>query len=433
MQSNSPVEDIITIDGDVYEPANGILKQLHVSVLATGAYEGHEAAVLPSLVRNGDRVLEFGAGIGFIARRLAKLTDPSGILCCEPNPAAAQTAKAGFERENLPIALRQTLVVGTEEEKVTAHLKVDDDNFLGSRATTDPSDADSAASVTLKSLLEEWQPDVLVVDIEGGEANLFQQSDLSQVRCILLELHPEVLGVEGCREVIMELRRRGYEVDPASISQQVVAFVRPEKGDDSLTKRQPAYVRSVVQALRSAASLYAGEQENAKHHLSESCEGAPQSPFLALQRALMMDSKSDETIEKLTFLSKKFEVSRPSTQHLAVSHLFRQDPLLAINVLKEGPMPHGGYEQILLSRAYAILGSLEVALEHAQNAVRAVPQFANAYEALASVHLQRRDGVAAADALATARRLNPDLPDLDRLTLALQALSAQNEHSSHHS
>jgi hypothetical protein len=54
----------------------------------------------------------------------------------------------------------------------------------------------------------------LVVDIEGGEADLFRSADLRSVRSILIELYPEIIGEAATAGVIESLRAAGFGADP---------------------------------------------------------------------------------------------------------------------------------------------------------------------------------------------------------------------------
>ena len=58
-------------------------------------------------------------------------------------------------------------------------------------------------------LLDSLKPTVIVCDIEGGEDGLFDATDLSSVRHIVIELHPKSYGEEGAARVLSVLAARG--------------------------------------------------------------------------------------------------------------------------------------------------------------------------------------------------------------------------------
>ncbi|MEN9833670.1 MAG: hypothetical protein RL753_824, partial [Bacteroidota bacterium] len=69
-------------------------------------------------------------------------------------------------------------------------------------------------------------PDVLVVDIEGGEAVL--RSQLAQIpqhtQHLILEFHPHLYGSDGVHEIIETLSREGFK--EAAVSGLCTRFSR---------------------------------------------------------------------------------------------------------------------------------------------------------------------------------------------------------------
>jgi hypothetical protein len=57
------------------------------SRLASGGYEGHEARAALMRLRAGQRVLELGSGIGFIACLCARVAGAENVATVEANPA----------------------------------------------------------------------------------------------------------------------------------------------------------------------------------------------------------------------------------------------------------------------------------------------------------------------------------------------------------
>jgi nucleoside-diphosphate-sugar epimerase len=55
------------------------------------------------------------------------------------------------------------------------------------------------------------QPDVLIMDIEGAEADFLRHADLSGLRAIVIELHPDVYGQPVLRECKTILLEAGFQ------------------------------------------------------------------------------------------------------------------------------------------------------------------------------------------------------------------------------
>ena len=56
-----------------------------------GRFETEEASQIPAIVRPGDRVLEIGAGIGFISTLLARERRVARVIAVEANPDLSPT------------------------------------------------------------------------------------------------------------------------------------------------------------------------------------------------------------------------------------------------------------------------------------------------------------------------------------------------------
>ena len=62
--------------------------------------------------------------------------------------------------------------------------------------------------------IEELVPNVLIVDIQGGELDLFEGAvSLGSIDRIALELHPQIYGSSGVLGVFRALCRLGFAYD----------------------------------------------------------------------------------------------------------------------------------------------------------------------------------------------------------------------------
>jgi hypothetical protein len=60
-----------------------------------------------------------------------------------------------------------------------------------------------------------FRPTFLVVDIEGGEFDLFRYADIAGVRKLAVELHERVIGRDKTDIVRQRIREAGFRVDEA--------------------------------------------------------------------------------------------------------------------------------------------------------------------------------------------------------------------------
>jgi hypothetical protein len=78
------------------------------------------------------------------------------------------------------------------------------------------------------SALAAIRPSVLVVDIEGGERELFRAvDDLRGVRAICMEIHSWIIGEDGVQELRDRLESAGFVRDVELSSERVWLLSRP--------------------------------------------------------------------------------------------------------------------------------------------------------------------------------------------------------------
>jgi FkbM family methyltransferase len=193
-------------------------------LLCLGRYETKELAGLVGVIRPGDAVLELGAGLGFISAFIARALAPRRVVAVEADPVVAAFARRNHALNGVAVELRQGLVARQAGE-VVLHRQP---GFWGHSTTWHPDSQDSVALPALgfADLLAEVGPDVLVMDVEGGEATLFDGMDLSGVRAISLEVHRRLTGLAGIRDLFMTLGGAGFAYEPTWSEGPIVVFHR---------------------------------------------------------------------------------------------------------------------------------------------------------------------------------------------------------------
>jgi hypothetical protein len=63
---------------------------------------------------------------------------------------------------------------------------------------------------SLSRMIEESKATAIVCDIEGGEAEVFQNVDFGNVKYILMELHTHRVGGNGILKVFESMNRHGF-------------------------------------------------------------------------------------------------------------------------------------------------------------------------------------------------------------------------------
>lgn len=176
-----------------------------------GEYGEHEIALLRSLLKPGDTVLDIGANLGALTLPLAKHVGPTGkVLAFEPQPRAYRRLVATLELNNCANAWAINHAVGATPG--VAQIPVPDEFThgnhgglaLGGDGPSAPVQVDTIDALGLDALT------LLKADVEGMELDVLQGAEATIDR-----LHP-MLYVESDRmekreALIRWLQGKGYQ------------------------------------------------------------------------------------------------------------------------------------------------------------------------------------------------------------------------------
>lgn len=209
---------MIPADPAVITPA------IREAILA-GRFEAEESSQIPSIVRPGDRVLEIGAGIGFISTLISRQRRVARVIAVEANPHLIDYM-ARLHALNRVRKVRRVNAVLTNEDRASATFYLRRDFWMGSLAA-EPNPYVGTVEVptmNLDGLLRDEAIDLIVCDVEGAETVLFHGADLSGVDRIFLEMHDHVTGLSGVRGLFATLAGHGFVYDPRHSLGSVVLF-----------------------------------------------------------------------------------------------------------------------------------------------------------------------------------------------------------------
>ncbi|MEY4550041.1 MAG: hypothetical protein RL685_6236 [Pseudomonadota bacterium] len=178
------------------------------ATLYSGAYEEREYEVLSALLGSSDRVLELGSGLGFITVVCARRCGSQSVTSVEANPHLLSTLRTTF----LCNGVSPQLVSGVVSARGEAQTLFVSENFWSSSTHDRGGQPTQVPGVAFESLLEQYQPTVLVIDIEGGEMALTTTTIAASVRAIVIELHAAVTGAEGAGQVRAWLAQQGFQI-----------------------------------------------------------------------------------------------------------------------------------------------------------------------------------------------------------------------------
>lgn len=191
------------------------------AALRAETYERKECQAVQPVVQKGDRVLELGGGIGYVSTLMAKRCQAGRVVSYEANPALIPHIRRMHAANGADqVELRHAILSPAESPPVPFHLRR---NILASSLGGPLDGVLQTVPVTchaVAAVLAEVQHDVLVCDIEGGEADLLPAGDWSRLRAAVIELHPQWIGGHGVQAVFDAMQRSGLTYYPPRLRGQ---------------------------------------------------------------------------------------------------------------------------------------------------------------------------------------------------------------------
>ena len=176
-----------------------------------GGYESKECQLLSETLESDDRVLELGAGLGFIGAFCCRRLGGSARVCCvEANPGLKLLAQETFSLNNVqPVFVSGAVAAHDGQQRLRVP-----DNFCSASTVCDRKGARELVvpTVSLQSLLDDFRPTFLIVDIEGAECDLLRHP-LPGVQKVCVEIHPHITGDVAINDMIASLHSQNFIVD----------------------------------------------------------------------------------------------------------------------------------------------------------------------------------------------------------------------------
>lgn len=203
------------------------LAGLHPEVRAAivdGGYEAPEMHALATALRPGDTVLELGTGLGLISTLCAQRIGSQRVHTFEANPALEPRIRETWALNGVA----PTLTVAMLGEQAGEHDFHVHDAFWASSAH----DAEGAVRtlrvpvLPLNEAIRRIDPSVLVMDIEGGEAELLRFADLHRIERIVAEFHERMLGRAAIDTMMTRLYGQGFRIVRAASTWEVALLER---------------------------------------------------------------------------------------------------------------------------------------------------------------------------------------------------------------
>ena len=214
-------------------PSSRFVHKRRAQRINAGRYERQEIRGALRVVREGDVVLEVGAGIGLVGAVIAAKAKPAQVVSFEANPHLMPVIRSLYNLNGLNrrISVSNGVLVCTRDGPTTLPFYLRS-SYLGSSLSEQGAgrtrERVDVPTVNFSDVLAKFQPAALVMDIEGGEQAFLRDADLSGFRAVVMEFHPKAYGIAGMHECKALLRNAGFRrIDEVS-TKTVWACIRPE-------------------------------------------------------------------------------------------------------------------------------------------------------------------------------------------------------------
>lgn len=191
--------------------------------LGNGTYEEDEARGADRCVRPGFRVLELGAGIGYVTTICAQRAGPENVLSVEANPALLPVIEGNLRRNGVPgVTVIHAAVTGPVPPDATGHLGLTG-GYTGS-SLKEGGRGLEVPLVSVHELIRVQKPHVVLMDIEGAEADLFSRPWNCPLRFCVMELHPKKYPPSTIKKIFDFMSAMDMSYDPITSRGKIVGF-----------------------------------------------------------------------------------------------------------------------------------------------------------------------------------------------------------------
>lgn len=196
------------LDGIRISCDSSMMDHLVARDIIRGGYEEAERQLARKAIREGDYILEIGAGVGAVGILCCKQAGAGRVTSYEANPYLEPVIRHNFSLNGLKpnlilkaVSARGGPITFFRSNNIVSS-SVFDRALNGEEMTVD--------SVSINQALVHSRAQVIVMDVEGAEVELLTAADLSSVREIIVEIHPHIVGEEAIEGMARNLCNQGF-------------------------------------------------------------------------------------------------------------------------------------------------------------------------------------------------------------------------------
>lgn len=202
--------DIVSISG-VKIPIAPDLPRGPLEALYGGYYEKSELNIVKEILKPSDRVMEIGTGLGLLSTYCAQKIGSDRVFTYEANSALEPYIRQVYDLNQVSPRVNFCLL-GEQAGEQTFYIA----KSFWSSSLIHRRETDTPIQVLVKPFNEEIKkidPNVLIVDIEGGEYDLMKYANLHNIEKVIMEIHERIIGVDKIQFVRSQLKNMGFNIN----------------------------------------------------------------------------------------------------------------------------------------------------------------------------------------------------------------------------
>ncbi|WP_065331649.1 FkbM family methyltransferase [Tritonibacter mobilis] len=195
--------------------------------ISEDAYERPEILAAEGLVKQNDRVLEMGTGLGIVSGLISRMASGVTIQSYEANPSLLRHISDLHQGNNITNVNVTNAILEPNPTCETRSFHIHKYFAEGSIYQSEFSESIIEVPVIdLNAVIKDFKPTLMICDIEGAEEIVIPGCDLSTLRGVVMELHPRVMSRAGVKHIYDALISAGLYPNVELSCEQVVAFER---------------------------------------------------------------------------------------------------------------------------------------------------------------------------------------------------------------
>ncbi|WP_306258242.1 FkbM family methyltransferase [Pararhizobium sp. IMCC21322] len=186
-------------------------------------YESAERAIVKRALKPTDRVLEGGGGLGLVSMEIARIVGNENLLVYEASPSSHALLSKHVAANGFSFEIRNKAL---SDKEGSLQFFVHDNVLSSSSIARNETKEISIPCDDIRSIVNSFQPNVLVLDVEGAEVDTLKRAPLNSIDKIIVEIHPHLVGDAALTGLYQHLYQEGFVLNHDNCWQKVLSFNR---------------------------------------------------------------------------------------------------------------------------------------------------------------------------------------------------------------